>query len=791
MNAAQGLEFHRVRELVAAYCGSVPGAERIRASVPLDDRDEVARAHAHVSVFARAIEDGRTMPSGDVPDCDPILEEVRRPGAVIDGESLRGIAALIRYAADLRRVIGDADCSAFGEAVRAATPPTALGERIERFIRLDGAVDEDQIPEIARIKSEIMRLNRSILDTASAMIRSAPDMYHGDQPTMRDGRTVLPVGANFRGRLDGIVHEYSGSGETVFVEPTRLVDLNNDLAKARVAIHREIQRVLRELSTAVRDVHAELAVVSDAMVEMDTALARARYGRETGGTLIPPGTRLKLVQARHPLLGMRCVPLDLTFDENVRLIVISGPNTGGKTVLLKTVGLLTMMNQCAIPIAAHPESELPIFTSWAVDIGDEQSLDESLSTFSAHLRTLAEACRVADSGSLILLDELGSGTDPEEGAALSMAIVDHLVERGSTVVVTTHQTVLKHYGYTRPFAANASMAFDDATGTPTYRVVSGRPGMSHALDTARNQGLDGSIMQRAVTYLEHRESSVAEIIARLRDRERELEALAAEATARQTALEHRERELAERDAELRRRETTLRTEGLRELDAVIRDARKTIEGEVRRIRERGGQLERTDVTAAQKELRELEARAEAERETVAAERQRAQRNGPRSENRPTPGTITKGTSVRHASTGRTGIVRTIRGERAEVQFGAVRMTLSLSDLEVYRDDGQRPSRSSPRVDVTLATDPGSTTASVGLSLDIRGMRFQAALEEVERYLDGAIMGGLTHCAIIHGTGTGALQQGVHDYLRHRSDVASFSYALPEDGGFGKTNVELA
>ena len=791
MNAIHALEFDRIRDRLAGYAATAEGREALTRLEPHADGDRLDRQQVVVGWILRRVEEGAAPPGGDVAPVEPLLAAVDRDGAVLEAEALRDIRAFLEYARDVLRFFrragdgdGDGDASAdrlptaVSELVSDIDTPRELLRDLARMILPDGTVNQEAIPELARLRADIRRLNQSLLDSAEQMIRRDRHMYQGDRPTIRDGRTVVPLAANFRGRVDGIVHEASGSGETVYVEPRELVDLNNDLVQAHNGILREIRRVLRELSAAVRREVPLLIRLHHRTVEIDQLLARARYAVEHGGRIVPSGDRIVLSRARHPLLGPGCVPLDIAYSPETRIMVVSGPNTGGKTVLLKTVGLLSMMHQAAIPIPVGDGTVLPRFDYWGVDIGDEQSLDAALSTFSGHLRNLAEVCREAGAGSLILLDELGSGTDPDEGAALSMAIVDHLIERGSTVLATTHQTVLKHYGYTRSAAENASMAFDETTHRPTYTVVPGRPGASHALETARQQGLDPAVLSRAETYHGDRETSVAEIINRLGELERDLAAERSAAAREREALHARDAELQRREREVEEYATRLRKEGLVELDRVLRDARSRIEGEVRRLRERGGEISREDIRAAHDVVREIETQRDEHDRRVSEAR-----------NRNTSDTASDGRAprtgdeVRHVRTARRGTVREIRGDRAEVQFGAIRMRVPIAELEVVEDGSNTtPAPAAP------TARPHLTSV---MELDLRGRRLADALEELERQLDAAVLNGMTSFSVIHGMGTGVLQKGVRDYLQARPEVAAFDFAAPEEGGFGKTVVRLA
>lgn len=784
MDALQMLEFPRIREALVELCGTAGGAEILSREEPAIDPREVERKSAYVACILEMLHNGIAPPALAVPPLDQVFATAQPRGAVLDLEELAAVRALITGARELYRFL---DTPEEEDPVRRdlMVPLGDANSMLPELLRLvtpGGALREDLIPEIQALRSELAAANREIQVSSERMIRERRDLFREDRPAVRDGRVVLPLVADFRGRFDGIVHRTSSSGETLFVEPPELLDLNNRLAATEVAIHREVQRVLRELTQAVGKTLPELQALNRHLSFLDTIVARGRYGISTDGILIPPGDRPALVRARHPLLGASCVPLTVHWDDGVRMLVISGPNTGGKTVLLKTVGLLAMMRQASIPVPAEPGTMLPHVEYWGVDIGDEQSLDAALSTFSGHLKNIVAITRQATPASLILLDELGTGTDPEEGTALAMAVVDHLLEVGCFILITTHHGALKHWGYTRGGAANASMEFDHATGRPTYRVIPQLPGGSFALESAGRLGLPEHILERARAYHEQREDSVSEIIVRLSAHEGDL--VRQKDEARRAAEElAREREKTE---ELRRalenREALLKREGLQSIRQELHEARKSVEAALRSFRESRS----PQGPDAQQELRRAVEPLETLYERHAED---ASSGDPGTRDSATSPPLTevpsRGTVVRHRETGQTGEVLRARGRNVEVQFGAVRMTVSLNQLAPGgpEETGKRSTRD-PVAPVFWRTAP------VPLELDIRGYRHGEAMEELQRYIDGAVLAGMSVVSVIHGTGTGALQHGVQNYLRDRPEVASFRFALPEDGGFGKTVVEL-
>jgi len=785
MNVLELLEFPRIRDHLARQCRCDDAAGRVRELVPDTDRENMVTTGRRVMILLRLLQEGHTLPGTSVGPLEGVFDRVRVSGAVPEPEAFLVIRHLLDHAAEWEAVPAileenDLDSSPILEVYTPGGVPTGLHDELRTLIERDGTIREEAIPEAARLRSTLTGIRGEIRSTAASLIRENREIYREDVPTIRDGRTVLPLRADFKGRVDGIIHEASGSGDTLFVEPTSLVDLNNSGVRAEAEIHMAIHRRLRELSDSVRIELEAIERLATMIIDLDLLAARARYGLTTRGTILPVREEIDLRGARHPLLGDSCVPLHIRFGPGIRLLVISGPNTGGKTVLLKTLGLLAVMHQCSIPVPAEADSALPVFSHFSVSIGDEQSIDEALSTFSAHIRSLAEIATEADSGSLVLLDELAGGTDPEEGAALAMALVDHLLEVGATILVTTHLTVLKHYGYTRDGAANAAMEFDESTHRPTFRVVPGQPGSSHALDTARRYGLPEPVLVRAEEYLGDRSGSVGEILRRLQEEERLQRELRAALDRERSELAARRDDLQTRAAELDDREIALRTEGVRRMERDLAEARSTIESEVRRLREKRHTIEDDEIRKVRTALHEAEELSEHHRREL--EQMKNRRPAAAAPVQPTH--LVEGRRFRHRRSGKTGTVRSVRGKKVELQFDTIRMTVPVTELEhAARAEDETAS-------VAIDTNAARSGASAKLELDLRGYRQTEAITALEEQLDAAILQHISRFSVIHGTGTGVLRKSVQEYLRTRPEVSSFTFAPPDQGGFGKTVVEL-
>ncbi|HET6452358.1 MAG TPA: endonuclease MutS2, partial [Spirochaetia bacterium] len=457
------LEFARVREELAGLCASPAGATLLESQPFLSERAELDELLDLVGEFRFILESGASIPALDFPDIQGIVPRLGKEGLQLEGEELAALGRWILSGMKLKRavVMGRPDG---GLARRAAGVPdlSGLSRRIFHVVDHEGVVREKSIPELASIKDRIRRHREEADRSVRGLLEDSArrSWWQTTTPTLRDGRLVLPLKTQYKGRVPGIVHEMSSSGSTLFIEPLEIVERNNAIVQEENLYRREVRRVLRELTSEVSGSAAALEVFASVVSAMDTWLARARYAVSHDCRRAEPHRdTVRLEQARHPLLGPAVVPVSITVGGEQRVLIITGPNTGGKTVSLKTVGILSLMNQFGMEIPAAEGSALPLFDSIFADIGDEQSIQQSLSTFSAHVKNLSGIVQGAGAHSLILLDELGAGTDPQEGVALAMALLDHFMARGCIVMVSTHHGILKNYGATRPGAQNASMGF--------------------------------------------------------------------------------------------------------------------------------------------------------------------------------------------------------------------------------------------------------------------------------------------------------------------------------------------
>jgi DNA mismatch repair protein MutS2 len=770
------LEFGRIATSVQDYCVSEEGRELLGSTVPYTDAQTVRRVLALVSDYRRIFDGDAEVPHLTFPAVRFLLRHLEKPGTVLEPEELAAIGTFAQSAGRMRAFLLEHAGPSLHPEAEAVPELDGVVRAVFAVVDPQGAVKERQIPELRNLASRIKTL-RGDVDRLIAGYLSDADKrtyWQSDLPTERDGRTVLPLKASHKGRVPGVVHEVSSTGSTVFIEPLDVVEKNNAIVEAQNEYRRELLRILRELTATVASELETLARQIDQIAYLDGIYARARYGRHHACFAAKPVAKgLDLRQARHPLLGRSAVPIDVHLDEETRVMVVTGPNTGGKTVAMKTVGVLALMNQLGMEIPAEEGSALPIFTDVLADIGDEQSLQQSLSTFSGHMQNIARIDRVATETSLVLLDELGAGTDPEEGAAIAMALLDRFIHRGSTVMITTHHGILKNYGYSTPGVANASVDFDTRTLTPTYRIVLGVPGESHAIEIAARNGISPEAVQQARLYLNEERTDVARLINDLSEKQRELHRRVERQEVEEHKLQSQRRAAEAQERKLQERERTLREHGITELNAFLSESRKTLENLVRRLREQGEELSREDTLAVKRFLEGVADRVDAETKVV-------------EESEPAPAApdveLEPGMDVEVGSLRKRGtILRQAKGGKWVVSTGNLRMTLPTSELRPARPEADAPGP---------AVDTGAQRVQVPYEIDVRGQRLEAALKAVESQLDRALVAGAREFGIIHGKGQGILQRGIHDYLQERPEVEDYSFSHPERGGFGRTVVRL-
>ncbi len=783
------LEFDRVRQLLAQRCQFSLAAERACELGPTGDPEQVAYLLAVTREAVALLTEHPRFSVGGMRDIRPILERATH-GYLLGPAELRETLDTVQAARALARSFLSLPAWAdrfprLAEFILAIPQLSQLEADLLRTVGPRGEILDTASDRLAEIRRELKQAHDRLLDRLRRLLGSSGVAQAIQDPiiTMREGRYVIPVRADRRNLVAGVTHDVSASGQTLFVEPLEVVELNNRWRELQRAEEHEIERILRVLTDDIAAAADELSLALDAAAAVDLALAKARLAfdqravepeiitvRGTTAEGGHPRHRVRLRQARHPLLDpATVVPIDVSLGESYRILVITGPNTGGKTVALKTVGLLALMAQSGLFIPAAEGSGLSVFPAIFADIGDEQSIEQSLSTFSSHMTRIVATLRGADADSLVLLDELAAGTDPQEGAALARAILSRLLELGVLGVVTTHYPELKAFAYTTPGLENASVEFDLRTLTPTYRLVTGVPGQSNALVIARRLGLDEAVIDVARQYLDPAAERIEGLLAEIRRRRETAEKQLEEAQrirAEADALRRRAEELL-REAEMER--SRAREEALAELEVELAEAREVL----RSLRRQAAREERPQPAAVEEAARALEA---ARRSARAA----ARRRRPATQ----PDHLQVGDQVEVPSLGLRGeLVALHDGDEAEIQVGAFRVRQPLSVLrKVAGAPEPRPTRS-----VTIAAPP---PPRVEPELHLRGMRAADAIQRLERYLDDAARAGLPWVRIVHGKGTGTLRSVVHETLRGHPLIDRFELAGLGEGGEGVTVVFL-
>lgn len=778
--ALHTLEFPKVLERLARHTAFSVSHERAEALRPAADIDAARRRLAETSEGRALLEDQPKLGVGGARDLRPALGNARR-GMALTAPELLDVKGTLVAARTLARQLQDGEATYPLLAERAAQMPQPAGvvDAISKAISERGQVLDSASEKLGEIRSELGVAHERLLSRMQKMLSSEPYTKALQEPifTQRDGRYVLPIRAEERSRVKGVVHDQSASGATLFIEPLGVVELNNTWRELQLAEREEERRILLALTALVQTHSDAIAAALDGLAELDVVFARAKYAEQLRAhapellALRPhtdgphPGVTLRLFDARHPLLDPeKVVSSDIElFPENYCL-VITGPNTGGKTVTLKTVGLLALMGQSGMHIPAAAGSQISFFESVYADIGDEQSIEQSLSTFSGHVTNIVSILKQADQRSLVIFDELGAGTDPQEGAALARALLDHLVRRGITTLVATHYPELKVYAQGTKGVVNASVEFDLKTLAPTYHLTVGLPGRSNALAIAKRLGLNDEVLDQARSGIDPADLKAEDLLDDIhRERERARQAHERAAEAERTAESLR--------AELAERLEQIEDERVELLEAARKQAKKELDA----LKTQAGRL-RADLARERQPLAKMQAvkqAIEALEETVEEPVQR--QAVPES----APGRALRlGDAVRVRSLGARGVVIGLSEEEAELQVGVLRARARYTDLELLDE---------PAGD-TLPDWQGTVQLpdAVAAEVSLRGMRFEDAYNKLDGYLDAAYASGLRSARIVHGKGTGTLREMARDMLRKREYVERYVFANPHEGGEGVT-----
>jgi len=882
------LEFDLLRQLVRRHAQTEMGGERVDALEPFDRFDELSGALTETAEAIELRSRGVRFSFVEVTDTTESIARLKIEGAALEPLTILELLRLTNAALDARSAIitERENCPTLFEIVGALSPDLKkLSGAIARKILPNGELDDRASPELARIRHDISRLRSSITRSLENVMRRSTEAIQEELVTVRNDRFVIPVRADHRGRINGVAHGSSSSGQTIFIEPMQTIEANNELQTLREAEQREIAAILFRLSEDLRAHLPEIEAAAEAVAALDVINAKAAFAErfdcvvptvtepQPGGSglnaqvesqdplaIARGSVMLELINARHPLLeenlrssGGKVVPVSFTLDHEHTTMVISGANAGGKTVVLKTTGLLSLMALSGLPVPAG-EARVPFYRSILADIGDHQSLAANLSTFTSHVANIAKMIDACEPPALVMLDEVGTGTDPEEGSALGVAVVDHFKQRSAHVLATTHYSGLKMYAANQPGVLNASVEFDERTLQPTYRLLVGVAGSSSGLDIAQRFGIPGEIITNANQHVKESSRAATDYLRRIKREAEEAEALRLALDEERAAVADK---FAKLDLDFRKRERERQTEFEKQLAAAVSDFDRLSRELVAQVEERadrvkvereaqkrGAELKREAQRAAQlmSEEAHRNTRAQARQphdkdgdlpprlrgvrvirdgqvisaapapsEAGATETQSAEASG---QDARAPGKlagreIQVGDRVRLLSFGSIGVVDRIKGDEAEVRVRSLHMRERLSGLELVdeaRDKRQEvsTSRVSGRVKGSLE-DLRKQAATTELhlhskkpdskfknsnELNLIGKTTDEAVDLTDKFLDAAFLNGLSEVRIIHGHGTGALRKAIAAFLADHPHVARFASAPQDKGGSGATQVEL-
>ena len=778
------LEFDKIRTMLADMTGSALGREAAEALEPVGDATEVEERLAETQEAFDLVAAALAAPLGGIRDIRELLRRAEM-GAVLEPTDLVAVGSTLYAARRVKQFFAalNKPVPILAKTAAAITVFRGLETAIDTAISDQGAVRDTASPELARLRREIRTTQGRVKDKLDHILHSTEyQKYFQDAlVTIRGDRYVIPVKQEYRHAFPGIVHDQSASGATVFIEPMAVVNLNNDLKQLMAAELNEIERILRSLTGQVAAVADPLKASCLALGELDFAFAKARLALAMKA--VRPGLNsagaVNIRQARHPLIAPEVVmPIDVRVGREFRVLVITGPNTGGKTVSLKTVGLFALMTQAGLFIPAASSSEMPVFANVYADIGDEQSIEQSLSTFSAHMTNLVRILGRVGPADLVLIDEIGAGTDPDEGAALAMAILEYLYSRSSRVIATTHYSELKTFAYARHGIENASVEFDIQTLRPTYRLQIGVPGSSKAFLISRRLGLDAAIVARAQELLDEDHAEFDRVLTSLEEQKRLLADRQEEARRLQREVEELKGGLAREKDALAEKKNQILGKAQAEAERVLRLARAEAEGVIADLK---AQFSAHSARERQQAIDGARRRLQAGlAEVRGADGDEGEEHGPP----PSAAELSPGAQVFVTTLGQKGTVLTVDGDEAAVQVGIMKLNVPVASCRLLAAPpaNRKPER---RSGVDLAKAQEATR-----QIDIRGQTVEEAEAVLDKFLDDAILGGLSEVHVIHGKGTGALKKGVRAYLKTHRAIREIRIGEVGEGGDGVTVAKL-
>lgn len=775
------LEFEQITNRLSSLAITAPAKEKAANLKPKTDFDKVEKSLKQTLALANLLRIKGQLPLTDFQDVKPSTKRLSVK-ANLNAQEFGNILLILSLASEINGFLEDLDedidLSAIDEILDKLVVPDTLFNQLKKSVDFDGEVLDGASSALARIRHDIKSNEEEIKNKMDSYTKGNSSKYLSEQiVTIRDDRYVIPVKQEYRGKFGGVVHDQSASGQTLFVVPEAVLNLNNRQQNLMAQERQEIRNILKHLSSMAREDIKNLNEIAFSLSELDFLQAKAKLAKEMKATepSLSYDNSLYLRKARHPLIDPeKVVPNDIYLGEEFDTMLITGPNTGGKTITLKTAGLIQLMAQSGLFIPAEENSKVGVFKQVYADIGDEQSIEQSLSTFSSHINDIIAIMKNVNDQTLVLIDEIGAGTDPEEGASLAISILDFLRKKDAKIMVTTHYPELKLYGYNRERTTNASMEFDLKTLSPTYRLQIGIPGHSNAFAIARRLGMREDVVKNAQKLMKDEDSDINNMIERLNE---QTKAATSARSRLETSLDRSQKlEKKLQDAldwynQRVQKQLDFAQERANEIVAKRRKKADQIIERLENERKNGVQIKENKIIDAKGELNSLERQAQNLANNKVLQREKRRHN------------VSVGDKVKVLSYGQTGtITKKLSDHDYEVQMGI--MKVKVSDRDVEKIDA--PKKQTPHVRATSALRRSTARSE----LDLRGQRYDEAMTNLDRYFDSVLLAGLDVVTIIHGIGTGAIRTGVWQYLRSNRHVKSFNYAPANQGGNGATIVQL-
>ena len=782
------LEYNKIIEQLIEHASSFSGKELCRRLKPMTDISAIRSAQDETAAaFTRIVKKGRPSFSG----CNPVNDSIRRleiGGVLGSGELLR-ICKLLETAGRARAYGRHDNADEMEDCLdgyfEQLNPVTILVNEIRRCVIDEDEISDDASPGLKHVRRAMNQINDKVHATLSNMVNGSLRTYLQDPIiTMRGDRYCIPVKAEYRSQVSGMIHDQSATGSTLFIEPMAVVKLNNDLKELYGQEQEEIQKVLARLSADAAEYTTEIHTCYTILRQLDFIFAKGALALDMNASqpIFNTEGRIHIREGRHPLLDKKnVVPITLTLGDTFDLLIVTGPNTGGKTVSLKTVGLFTLMGQAGLHIPALDRSELAVFHDVYADIGDEQSIEQSLSTFSSHMTNIVSFLKQVDEHSLVLFDELGAGTDPTEGAALATSILNHLHSRGIRTMATTHYSELKVYALSTPGVENASCEFDVETLRPTYRLLIGIPGKSNAFAIASRLGIPDYIIEDAKTHLTEQDESFEDILTDLETSRKTLDKERETIAAYKREIERLKMETSQKQEKLETQRDRILREANEKAHAILEDAKETADETMRNFHKFG----KANISAA-----EMEKERERLRKKMAKTRSGMTPEPAKPKKQYKPSDFKLGESVKVLSMNLTGSVVSLPDAKGnlDVQMGILRSKVNISDLEIIDEKPNYLQKTAKRTGKGKIKMNKSLT--VATEINLLGKTVDEAVAELDKYLDDASLAHLSSVRIVHGKGTGALRQGIHKYLKRQKHVKSFRLGAFGEGDAGVTIAEL-